>query len=50
MDASLALLLSFVVLLIAGVPIAVSLGLAGVVGILCGLDTYALGTISYNFV
>lgn len=48
MDASCALLLSFVVLLVAGVPIAVSLGLAGVVGILAGLDTYALGTIGTN--
>lgn len=48
MDASFALLLSFVVLLLAGVPIAVSLGLAGVVGILAGLDTFALGTIGTN--
>ena len=48
MDASFALLASFVVLLILGLPIAVALGLAGVVGILSGLDTYALGTIGTN--
>ncbi len=48
MDASFALLASFVVLLVLGLPIAVALGLAGVVGILAGLDTYALGTIGTN--
>lgn len=48
MDASFALLASFVVLLLVGLPIAVALGLAGVVGILAGLDTYALGTIGTN--
>ncbi len=48
MDASCALLLTFAVLLVAGVPIAVSLGLAGVVGIMTGLDTFALGTIGTN--
>jgi len=48
MDASFALLATFIVLLLAGLPIAVALGLAGVVGILSGLDTYALGTIGTN--
>ena len=48
MDASFALLATFVVLLLVGLPIAVALGLAGVVGILAGLDTYALGTIGTN--
>jgi C4-dicarboxylate transporter, DctM subunit len=48
MDASFALLASFVVLLLAGLPIAVALGLAGVAGIVAGLDTYALGTIGTN--
>lgn len=48
MDPSLALLLTFVVLLLGGIPIAVALGLAGVVGIVSGLDTYALATIGTN--
>jgi len=46
--ANLALLGSFVLLLFAGVPIAVALGLAGVIGILTGLDVYALATIGTN--
>jgi C4-dicarboxylate transporter DctM subunit len=47
-EANIAMLASFVALLLAGVPIAVTLGLAGVVGILLGLDIYALGTIGTN--
>ncbi|WP_337995428.1 TRAP transporter large permease [Oleispirillum naphthae] len=48
MDPCLALLLSFAVFLLAGLPIAVALGLSGVIGIMLGLDTYALGTIGTN--
>jgi C4-dicarboxylate transporter, DctM subunit len=47
-DANLALLLSFVVLMLIGTPIAVSLGIGGVVGILIGLDVVSLGTIGTN--
>ncbi len=47
-EANIALLGSFVVLLILGLPIAVALGLSGLVGILIGLDVYALGTIGTN--
>ena len=46
--ADLALLGSFVVLLCAGVPIAVALGLSGAIGILLGLDIYSLATIGTN--
>lgn len=46
--ANVALLGSFVLLLCLGVPIAVALGLAGVVGIMSGLDVYALATIGTN--
>jgi len=46
--ANLALLASFVLLLYLGTPIAVALGLSGVVGILIGLDSYALATIGTN--
>lgn len=46
--ATLALFGSFVLLLLAGVPIAVALGFAGVAGIVVGLDPYALGTIGTN--
>lgn len=48
MSAGLALLLSFVVLLAIGAPIAVALGAAGVVGIYLGLDVYALATVGTN--
>ncbi len=48
MEANVLMLASFVVLLVAGVPIAVSLGLAGIIGILLGLDIYALGTVGTN--
>jgi len=48
MDASLALLLSFAVLLLMGLPIATALGLAGMLGILLGLDSSALATIGTN--
>ncbi|MGE4528493.1 MAG: TRAP transporter large permease [Rhodospirillaceae bacterium] len=48
MDPSLALLLSFGLFLLIGLPIAVALGLSGVIGIMLGLDTYALGTIGTN--
>ena len=47
-EANLALLGSFAALLVLGVPIAVALGLAGMVGILLGLDHYALATIGTN--
>ena len=46
--ANLALLGSFAALLCLGTPIAVALGLAGVVGIVTGLDVYALATIGTN--
>jgi tripartite ATP-independent transporter DctM subunit len=46
--ANIALLGSFALLLCLGVPIAVALGLAGVIGIIGGLDVYALATIGTN--
>lgn len=46
--ANLALLASFVLFLYLGVPIAVALGLSGVIGIMIGLDVYALATIGTN--
>jgi tripartite ATP-independent transporter DctM subunit len=48
MDPSLALLISFALFLLIGLPIAVALGLAGVIGIMLGLDGYALATIGTN--
>ena len=48
LDANLALLGTFAVLMLIGTPIAVALGLGGVVGILIGLDTAALGTVGTN--
>jgi tripartite ATP-independent transporter DctM subunit len=48
LDANLALLLVFAVLLVIGTPIAVALGMAGVVGIYLGLDLAAMGTIGTN--
>lgn len=48
LDANLALLLVFAVLLVIGTPIAVALGVGGVVGILLGLDLAALGTVGTN--
>ena len=48
LDANLALLLVFAVLLVIGTPIAVALGAGGVVGILLGLDLAALGTVGTN--
>lgn len=47
-DANVALLATFVVLMVIGTPIAVALGLAGAVGILIGLDIVALGMIGPN--
>jgi len=47
-DANLALLLVFAGLLLLGTPIAVALGVGGVVGILLGLDLAALGTVGTN--
>jgi C4-dicarboxylate transporter, DctM subunit len=47
-DANLALLVTFVVLMLIGTPIAVALGIGGVVGILIGLDVVALGTVGTN--
>ena len=50
-EANLALLLVFIVLMLVGTPIAVALGIGGVVGILIGLDLHALsmvGTNTYN--
>ena len=47
-DANLALLLTFVVLMLIGTPIAVALGLGAVAGILVGLDLAALGMIGTN--
>lgn len=47
-DANAALLLSFVVLMLVGTPIAVALGLAGAIGILVGLDLVSLGMIGPN--
>lgn len=51
MTANLVLLGSFVVLLVAGTPIAVALGLSGVMAIFVGLDMYAvanIGTITFS--
>src|SRR5690606_22933558 len=48
LDANAALLLSFVVLMLIGTPIAVALGLAGAIGILIGLDLVSLGMIGPN--
>jgi C4-dicarboxylate transporter DctM subunit len=48
LDANLALLGVFAVLLVLGTPIAVALGVGGVVGILLGLDLAALGTVGTN--
>jgi C4-dicarboxylate transporter, DctM subunit len=47
-DANLALLVTFAALMLIGTPIAVALGLGGVVGILIGLDVVALGTVGTN--
>ncbi len=47
-DANIALLLTFLVLMLIGSPIAVALGLAGAVGIVIGLDMVALGMIGPN--
>ncbi|MCG6121111.1 MAG: TRAP transporter large permease [Microvirga sp.] len=47
-DANLALLFSFIALMLIGAPIAVSLGLAAAIGILIGLDVVSLGTIGTN--
>ena len=48
MVANLSLLLTFAVLMIVGTPIAVALGLAGVVGIVIGLDLVSLNMIGPN--
>ncbi|HSM19153.1 MAG TPA: TRAP transporter large permease subunit, partial [Hyphomicrobiales bacterium] len=48
MDASLMLLLVFAALLLIGTPIAVALGIGGVVGILVGHDLVMLGTVGTN--
>ena len=48
LDANLALLLTFFLLLLIGTPIAVALGLGAVVGIVIGLDLVALGMIGTN--
>jgi C4-dicarboxylate transporter, DctM subunit len=47
-DASLLLLLTFAALLVIGTPIAVALGIGGVVGILVGHDIVMLGTVGTN--
>ncbi|WP_366554713.1 TRAP transporter large permease [Aquibaculum sediminis] len=47
-EANLALLLVFAALMLIGTPIAVALGVGGTVGILLGLDTFALGTLGTN--
>ena len=47
-EANLALLLVFALLLLIGTPVAVALGIGGVVGILLGLDLYALATVGTN--
>lgn len=47
-DASLALIGGFVAMLLIGAPVAVALGVAGVAGILIGLDTAALATLGTN--
>ncbi|NBC31214.1 MAG: TRAP transporter large permease subunit [Alphaproteobacteria bacterium] len=46
--ADLALLLAMLVLLVIGTPIGVALGLAGVIGILIGLNPAMLGTVGTN--
>ncbi|TVR07283.1 MAG: TRAP transporter large permease [Salinarimonadaceae bacterium] len=48
MDANLALLVSFLALMLIGTPIAVSLGLAAAIGIVIGLDVVSLGMIGTN--
>jgi len=51
MTANLVLLLGFVLLLVAGTPVAVALGFAGLAAIFVGLDMYAVGntaTIAYS--
>ncbi|KAA5607046.1 TRAP transporter large permease [Roseospira marina] len=51
MTANLVLLLGFIVLLMAGTPVAVALGMAGLAAIFVGLDMYAVGntaTIAYT--
>ncbi|HRP78656.1 MAG TPA: TRAP transporter large permease [Aquamicrobium sp.] len=48
MEANLALLLTFVVLMLIGTPIAVALGLGGAVGIAIGLDLVSLNMIGPN--
>ena len=48
LDANVALLLTFLVLMVIGAPIAVALGLAGAVGILIGLDLPSLAMIGPN--
>ncbi|MDF2095619.1 TRAP transporter large permease [Aquibaculum arenosum] len=47
-EANLALLLVFAALMLIGTPIAVALGVGGAVGILLGLDVFALGTLGTN--
>lgn len=47
-EANLALLLVFAALMLIGTPIAVALGVGGTVGILLGLDSFALGTLGTN--
>jgi C4-dicarboxylate transporter, DctM subunit len=47
-DASLLLMLAFAALLLIGTPIAVALGIGGVVGILVGHDIVMLGTVGTN--
>lgn len=47
-DASLLLLLTFSALLLIGTPIAVALGIGGVVGIIAGHDLVMLGTVGTN--
>jgi C4-dicarboxylate transporter, DctM subunit len=47
-DASLLLLLTFAALMLIGTPIAVALGIGGVVGILAGHDIVMLGTVGTN--
>ena len=48
LEANLVLLGSFVFLTLIGTPIAVALGLGGALGIIVGLDLYALGTVGTN--
>lgn len=47
-EANLALLMTFIVLMLIGTSIAVALGIGGVVGIVIGLDVVALGTVGTN--